>query len=78
MTYQVEKAKITLQCDGPKGGCGYCNARTTFSERSVSACLREARDAGWKLKNTDDMLTNSFEGRTQLLCRCPDCAERSN
>lgn len=57
MTYKAHKAKIELQCDGPQGQG--CCARSSFDGRSITEALREARDAGWRLKHTEpDVLTS--------------------
>lgn len=71
MTYKAHKAKIELQCDGPKGQG--CNARTQFDGRSITEALREARDAGWRLRNTELMFTPVIASQAKMMCVCPDC-----
>lgn len=73
MTYKAHKAKIELQCDGPKGQG--CCARSSFDGRSITEALREARDAGWRLKNTELMFTCKIADYEKLKCVCPDCWE---
>lgn len=74
MTYKVIKASIELQCDGVR--LQGCNARTQVSADSIGACIREARDQGWKLKNLDFVRSPKIADTLKMYCLCHDCAER--
>lgn len=75
MTYKAIKASIELQCDGVR--LQGCNARTQVNANSVKACIREARDEGWRLMNLDFLYSNpTIDQMQKMYCLCPDCAER--
>jgi hypothetical protein len=63
---------LTLYCDGP--GCAepttHLPRNADFTGRNYSACVRDARRLGWRVRRTQ---TTSVLGSGQALC--PDHAK---
>lgn len=65
MPWQIRRYEIIAECD-----IVGCCARQIFSSESKGRCLREAKDAGWKLRYSRKISSSPVIG-FQGTCRCP-------